>query len=190
MVEVIFSVARTRYFVWIHLSLKTLCGGCLTLLGKTWLQASQICRKNIKFRGSVLMWQRGFPFTDVWVVEFKDVAERWLCLLWLYLWNLQLFGAHKSRGAILILHKVLHGRARVLSLVSNQSSCHSPTQRQAANQLALICSPINVSILQYGVVRHIDDELLIVVPESDSDTDPKKQVWSQQFFSLLIKGAH
>lgn len=54
---------------------------------------------------------------------------RRLCLLWLYLWNLQLWGSHKSRGAILILHKALHGTARVLPLVSNQSSCHSPTQR-------------------------------------------------------------
>lgn len=35
---------------------------------------------------------------------------------------------------------------------------------------------MNVSVLQYGVVRHIGDELLIVVPESDSATDPKKQV--------------
>ena len=48
---------------------------------------------------------------------------------------------------------------------------------------------MNVSVLQYGVVRHIGDELLIVVPESDSATDPKKQVWGQQFFfSCWLKG--
>lgn len=50
MVEVIFSVAWTLYFVRINLSLKALCGGRLTDLAKTQLQAFQICRKNIGFR--------------------------------------------------------------------------------------------------------------------------------------------
>lgn len=98
------------------------------------------------------------------MVEFRDVAEG-DSVYFDFICGIYSFLALINQGA-------LSRSCTKCVLVSNQSSCHSPTQRQAA----LICSPINVSILQYGVVRHIDDELLIVVPESDSATDPKKQV--------------
>lgn len=46
MAEVIFSVAQSPCFVWIHLPLKAACGSCLTELGKTQLWVFEICEEK------------------------------------------------------------------------------------------------------------------------------------------------